>query len=158
MLIYLRVFNIFVPVVKRGLISSLFSLLLVLLFIAGAGGLNLITHNCLKCSESSITVSVLIPEADHNDGCCENSHSKDVSKEIFSFKGTSCVMKVEEIKLTDYVPSQSVKLNIPSGTSNNSLIIELSTTLNEDCPIRVFPVFNKHGGQSIIILNRQLLT
>lgn len=143
---------------KRKIITSVFVVLAGLLFITANTGINILIHDCLRCGEHKVETSFLTPQANHKDDCCHSAEESSSKNRTTSFETTSCVLKVEKLKLANYTTPNPVILTLPAEQAFSQSIAAIAPPLQEKFIMHFFPVYNKHGGRNLITLNCQLLS
>lgn len=143
---------------KRKIITSVLVVLGGLLFITANTGINILIHDCLRCGEHKVETSFLTPQANHKDDCCHNPEESSSGNRATSFEATSCVLKVEKLKLTNYTTPNQVKLNFTADQAFIHITAGITPPLQENYIMHFFPVYNKHGGRNLVTLNCQLIS
>ena len=144
---------------KRGIIISLFSVLLGLVFIAGSAGITLIIHNCSSCGDFFVNSGMFLPPSIPEDNCCEsayNHYSSDAFDAARTIEGSCCHFKIEKLKLTNYTTSVQFTVAVSEGFSLTDYKLDFSPQANIKTYLLV--IHNKHGGRSIITYHCQYLT
>lgn len=129
-----------------------------LLFVTASTGINILIHDCLRCGELKVETSFLTPQASHKDDCCHSAEESSSKNRTTSFETTSCVLKVEKLKLANYTTPNPVILTLPAEQAFNHTTPGVTPALQEKYIMHFFPVYNKHGGRILVTLNCQLLS
>ena len=139
---------------KRVLILPLFSVFLALIFMVGSTGVNIIIHNCKSCG-ISVTSRVFEPVSLKDGKCCmdHDSHASPDGSAVM--ENGCCTLTNENLKITNYVAGVKHIL----FPAHNISPISFASFVPRDEKAKVISIFvyNKHGGQDVIISNCQIL-
>jgi len=138
--------------IKRAILSAV-AILLVLFLLIGSTGITIVINSCKSCG-ISVNTQLFGVVSPNTNSCCgaASNCSTDGSG---SFKSVCCTTTTEKIKITNY--TQTVKVSFSAIAAEKPAHNIPSTPALQEHSVVPFFVHNKHGGQEVIIFNRQLL-
>src|SRR4030043_1071014 len=141
---------------RRNTISSLSTLFLGIIFLAGSTGITLIIHSCDVCNKFTVTTGIYLSPDEPEDNCCEAADRHCTPENGTSLESSCCHYNIEKLRLANYSPVFPLTISAPAG---RPAVIDLFNNYPVHESIALpHELHNKHGGRHLITCNCQLLS